>query len=330
MASAAVRLSHAGYPLHHHHAGARASSAHHAVHHHQGYAQQQQQQQQQQHHYAPAPRQRHYASPASSSSSAAHPDGPWGHSAPVPVTSLSSSSSSRSAATLPAPAPYYPHRRVTAVNVRAMSPASSAASSAADDLHYLHRWGSASPPPAAGLHHHLHHHLPYSAAARYGSASLALAAEDDLGSATGSASGSSPALGFLGLDPFSLAEDAAFCPLPIATLAEDHGVNEDDVRGMLAGLTADLPSLHYPGGSDAGSLYAPRTPSPHSSRSSSRGSNNGGGAAGPGSRTRAWSASSDDAAPSAPSASAARRGVRIVHPSTRQEIDLRSVQHRRR
>jgi hypothetical protein len=31
-------------------------------------------------------------------------------------------------------------------------------------------------------------------------------------------------------DPFSLAEDAAFCPLPVETLAKDHGVAMDEVR----------------------------------------------------------------------------------------------------
>ncbi|KAI9217634.1 hypothetical protein BC828DRAFT_408326 [Blastocladiella britannica] len=122
------------------------------------------------------------------------------------------------------------------------------------------------------------------------------------------------------VDPFSLADDAAFCPLPLSTLAELHGVPEADVRLLASDLAGD--SL-FPG--SAMVAGPPRTPSPHSSRSSSRGS---GSDSAP--RARAWSASSEDAisAVTPTKGAAGRAGIKIVHPSTRKEIDLRSAARR--
>ncbi|ORZ35630.1 hypothetical protein BCR44DRAFT_1115571 [Catenaria anguillulae PL171] len=135
-------------------------------------------------------------------------------------------------------------------------------------------------------------------------------------------------------DPFSAFEDAVFCPLPLSTIAQDHGLAEDQMKRLaLAMSSPDLSAVAY--------LGPPRTPSPHSSRSSSRGSLTSS-SADAAARSRAWSSSSSEAdhlmqsrsssspTPAAPVARRAAAAIKIVDPSTRQAIDLRSAVRPRR
>ncbi|KNE62592.1 hypothetical protein AMAG_07794 [Allomyces macrogynus ATCC 38327] len=92
--------------------------------------------------------------------------------------------------------------------------------------------------------------------------------------------------------PFSLAEDVAFCPLPLATLAVDHGVGEDEIRRELLLATLYPPATRTPSpsrsrnGSSIGTS-PPRRASPgHAARAVA--------AAAASNRGRAWSISSGD------------------------------------
>ncbi|KAJ3374269.1 hypothetical protein GGF31_007788 [Allomyces arbusculus] len=92
--------------------------------------------------------------------------------------------------------------------------------------------------------------------------------------------------------PFSLAEDVAFCPLPLATLAVDHGVGEDEIRRELLLATLYPPATRTPSpsrsrnGSSMGTS-PPRRGSPsHAARAAA--------AAAASNRGRAWSISSGD------------------------------------
>ncbi|KAJ3361554.1 hypothetical protein GGF31_002212 [Allomyces arbusculus] len=129
--------------------------------------------------------------------------------------------------------------------------------------------------------------------------------------------------------PFSLVEDASFCPLPYATLAKDHGCSEDDLHHAL------VTHLH-PHWAAAAAAAKYRTPSPTDTPSSTSSR-----------RSRAWSSTSslasDEFSPATPVAappaavaapvSAVPRTntavvpspVKIMDPWTGQEVDLRAA-----
>ncbi|KNE69118.1 hypothetical protein AMAG_13976 [Allomyces macrogynus ATCC 38327] len=129
--------------------------------------------------------------------------------------------------------------------------------------------------------------------------------------------------------PFSLVEDASFCPLPYATLAKDHGCSEDDLHHAL------VAHLH-PHWAAAAAAAKYRTPSPTDTPSSTSSR-----------RSRAWSSTSslasDEFSPATPvaappavvatSVSAVPRTntavvpspVKIMDPWTGQEVDLRAA-----
>ncbi|KAL7749743.1 hypothetical protein RI367_004973 [Sorochytrium milnesiophthora] len=64
-------------------------------------------------------------------------------------------------------------------------------------------------------------------------------------------------------DPFSLAEDLDFCPLPLHTLAEDHGLSLEELLMYNVSVFASRPSSPSSSSSSLSDKAASRSPSPH-------------------------------------------------------------------